>query len=193
MGNMIRAQALGLSLATLGVLAVASFSLAGQPTIEGVPTPRESDEAVHYFPEGGIWCNVWRENNGHVSGNSIQWEYQVAAKYEESPTHYPPGTSKVLSIKTEWWGAAALRMSASISIGVGAGEFSAGLGESWDAVETTKRYWENTLGQTDASYRDTVVVGPREFYMPDSLFLANRATVKVSLNPSYPYPSTCSI
>jgi hypothetical protein len=112
MGNMIRAQALGLSLATLGVLAVASFSLAGQPTAEGSPTPRKDDLQINYnVPGGRLECHVWRENSGRVSGNSIGWEYQVAAKYI--------GSDAVKEIRTAWVGKASLRNSASISVGIG--------------------------------------------------------------------------
>ncbi|MGL5972622.1 MAG: hypothetical protein ACRCZK_02735 [Oscillospiraceae bacterium] len=106
------------------------------------------------------------------SGNTYQWDYQVAAKYK--------GNREVEWIKTEWRGLAQLKNSASLNIGIkNDGVLNAGYSSSWQTKYTRNAMWINTKGQKDASYRSNMVIAPRMDYRNNSRNVTNMAQIKL--------------
>jgi hypothetical protein len=132
---------------------------------------------------GTIECHVWRDNLDVESGNTVQWEYQVAAKYF--------GNKTVTEIETRWYGRASLRNSATISVGIG-NPSHAMLGSSWDPVETREQRWVNTRGQTESSFRDNLVISPKQDYRENTVGVTNHASVIV-YGDGKPYGTGCGV
>lgn len=113
------------------------------------------------------------------SGSTYQWDYQVAAKVNLGfNTGY-----QVERIRTTWIVGASLRNSASLDIGVSKdGTFKAGGSSSWQNVESKPKYWENTKGQKEASYRTNFIVKPARDYRDSTRYVTNTAFVKLKNN-----------
>ncbi|MGL5714216.1 MAG: hypothetical protein ACRCXT_11885 [Paraclostridium sp.] len=121
--------------------------------------------------KGRLISDTWRTNSdGVVSGNTRQWDYQVAAKYS--------GSKAVEWIETRWTASASLRNQASMNLGVGDKEASAGSSSSWQAVQV-EHYAKNTLGQKEASVRRNLVIGPKSDYRPGTVYVKNQASIKL--------------
>ncbi|MDQ5983869.1 MAG: hypothetical protein RUMPE_00898 [Eubacteriales bacterium SKADARSKE-1] len=130
-----------------------------------------SQSKSYSVPGGQLISDAWRSTFCAVSGNTLQWDYQVSAKYN--------GNKRVKRIRTSFKGSASLRNSASMNIGVSETGASAGGGSSWQSVFTTEKYWENTNGQKTSSYRSNMVVAPKKDYRNDTISIINRATVEI--------------
>ncbi len=123
--------------------------------------------------QGTVISNAWRTTgNGNVSGNTRQWDYQVSAQYS--------GARKVQRIRTTWWGGASIKNSASFSIGVGTSGVTYARGSSWSNTTTPKKYWENTNGAKSSSWRSNMLIAPQQYYLSNTIYIANQALVKVS-------------
>lgn len=123
--------------------------------------------------QGTITSNAWRTTgNGSISGNTRQWEYQVSAVYS--------GTKTVQRIRATWWAGAALRTSASLNLGLSNSGVTVGSSSTWTHVTTPEKYWENTNGAKSSSWRTNMFVAPEQHYLSNTIWIANRALVKVS-------------
>jgi hypothetical protein len=158
---------------------IASIAVAATATFAGliVATPASASAQAKSYTipgsQGKITSNAWRTTgNGSISGNTRQWEYQVSAVYSGSKT--------VQRIRTTWWSGASLKNSASISVGVGGSEVSVGVSSAWQNAVTKEKYWENTNGAKDSSWRSNIIVGPQQYYLNNTIYIANTALVKLS-------------
>lgn len=138
--------------------------------------------------EGGkLYSNVWRSNSPSRSGTTYQWDYQVSAKYN--------GTAKVKEIRTTWYVSASLRSGASVAMGVGAGatvSANASASESWQTVATASRYWSNTNGAKESSWRSNAIVSPRKDYRRNTFSVINEARVLIKGNKK-PYTISAGV
>lgn len=122
--------------------------------------------------KGTLTAKAWHSSPATKSGNTYQWDYQVSATYS--------GSYKVASIRTTWKGSASLRKSASINLGITDTDVSAGGSSSWQKITTVSKYWENTNGAKESSYRSNMVVAPCRDYRIGTIALVNTARVKLS-------------
>lgn len=162
-------------------------TLADTPTndSQNVPMPRSKNSKSYSIPggKGTITSNAWRSTSATSSGNTYQWDYQVSAVYS--------GNYAVSSIRTTWRGSASLRNSASIDLGISDSGVSAGGGSSWQNVNTVTKYWENTNGAKESSYRSNMVVTPKKDYRSGTISITNTARVKLSKDAK-PYEISAS-
>ena len=122
--------------------------------------------------KGRLEARVWRQTgNGTASGNTLQWDYKVAA--------YCSGTRTVDWIRVVWYGGASLRNGASVSIGISRDGAEVGTGSTWQQGRTETLRWTNTKGQHIADYGQTMVVAPRQDYQSDSIYTVAIAKVKL--------------
>lgn len=128
-----------------------------------------SDREPANAPGGKLYSNAWRSPLTS-SGNTYKFEYQVSAEYSGSKT--------VEYIRTSWKTCASLRNSASISIGVSAGEVSAGSSSSWQNTCQSAN-WTNSNGSKTASWRSNAVITPRADYRSNTVSIQNTARVKI--------------
>ena len=142
-------------------------------TVGTLPVFAASQSRDYTIPGGGgtITSNVWRQTIETISGNTIQWDYQVSAVYSGSRT--------VTSIRTAWTGSAQLRNSGSINIGTSSGGVSVGGGSSWQTASNSGS-WTNTNGATTSSWRSNLVITPRVDYRANTVAITNAATVNIS-------------
>jgi hypothetical protein len=136
---------------------------------------------------GTLYSNVWRSNNPSKSGTTYQWDYQVSAKYV--------GNVKVQEIRTTWRVSASLRSGSSISMGLGGGatvSATAGTSSSWQTVSTASRYWSNTNGAKESSWRSNAIVAPRTDYRKNTFSVINEARVKLKGNKK-PYTISAGV
>lgn len=147
--------------------------------------PRSAFYKKYNIPggKGTLTSNAWHSTKEKEAGNTYQWDYQVSAVYS--------GKYAVSSIRTTWRGAASLRNSASINLGISNSSVSAGAGPSWKTVRTVSKYWENTNGAKTSSYRSNMVVAPKKDYRPDTISIINTARVKLKKDAK-PYEITAS-
>lgn len=126
--------------------------------------------------KGTLTANAWRtRGDGKKVGNTRQWDYQVSAVYS--------GYHQVEYIKTSWQAGASLSNSASLTIGLGMGETvsaSSGGSSSWQYVTPTAKYYMNTKGQREVSYRSNMYVAPEIDYRSGSISIVNTAIVKLA-------------
>lgn len=158
-----------------------------EPQIYHEIMPLVNQQKKYSIPgdKGTLTSNVWRQSgDGTVSGNTLQWDYQVSAVYE--------GTYKVEYIRTTWQGSASLRNGASISLGISGSGASAGSSSSWQTVKTVEKYWENSNGAKESSWRSNMVVTPRVDYRSRTIGLVNTAKVKLKDDPR-PYEISSSV
>ena len=138
--------------------------------------------------EGGkLYSDVWRSNNPSKSGETYQWDYQVSAKYD--------GTAKVKEIRTTWYVSASLRSGASVGMGVGYGatvSANASTSENWQTVPTAARYWSNTNGTKESSWRSNAIVSPRLDYRRKTFSVINEARVLIKGNKK-PYTISAGV
>ncbi len=153
--------------------------------LQNSPMPRTKNSKSYTIPggKGTLTSNAWRSIIGSSSGNTYQWDYQVSAVYS--------GKYAVSSIRTTWKGSASLRNSASIDLGISESGVSAGGGSSWQNVNTVTKYWENTNGAKESSYRSNMVVSPKQDYRSNTIAITNTARVKLSKDAK-PYEITAS-
>ncbi|MGG7621542.1 hypothetical protein [Bacillus coreaensis] len=121
--------------------------------------------------KGTLTSDAWRSTYSTKSGNTLQWDYQVTAKYT--------GTWTVERIRTTWQGSANLRNSASISLGISNSSVSATSSTSWQNIKTVSKYWENTGGTKTSWYSSNMIVAPAADYQNYTIALINTATVKL--------------
>lgn len=163
-----------------------SPSFASDLNDSNLTSPRISQSKPYTIPggKGTIKSDTWRDNgDGKVSGNTRQWDYQVAAKYT--------GSGSVEWIETKWVASANLRNQASINLGVGSTDASAGSSSSWQAV-ASEHYARNTKGQKEASVRRNLVIGPKSDYKRGSIYVKNTASVKLK-GDAKPYRITSGV
>ena len=144
------------------------------PQIYHEISPLVSQQKKYSIPgdKGTLISNAWRETgDGTVSGNTLQWEYQVSAVYQ--------GSNEVERIRTTWQGSASLRNGASISLGISGSGVSAGSGSQWQTVKTVEKYWENNNGSKESSWRSNMIVTPKVDYRSGTIGLINTAMVKL--------------
>ena len=162
-------------------------TIADTPSDESqdAPMPRTSNSKSYNIPggKGKLTSNAWRSSIASSAGNTYQWDYQVSAVYS--------GTYAVSSIRTTWRGSASLRNSASINLGISNSGGSAGAGSSWQNVNTVTKYWENTNGAKESSYRSNMVVTPKKDYRSGTISITNTARVKLSKDAK-PYEISAS-
>lgn len=142
-----------------------------------LPANATADSDYLTLPSGAgkITSNAWRQTgNGSVSGNTRKWDYQVSAVYS--------GSKKVQRIRSTWWGGASLRNGASFELGISGSGVTVGSGSSWQFITTKKKYWENTNGAKTSSWRSNMIVAPKGDYRSDTIYIANTALVKVSVD-----------
>ena len=149
------------------------------------PMPRTQNSKSYTIPggKGTLTSNAWRSTVASSPGNTYQRDYQVSAVYS--------GNYAVSSIRTTWKGSASLRNSASIDLGISDSGASAGGGSSWQKVNTVTKYWENTNGAKESSYRSNMVVSPQKDYRSNTIAITNTARVKLSKDAK-PYEITAS-
>ena len=147
--------------------------------------PRSADSKSYTIPggQGTLTSNAWRSTTPDLSGNTYQWDYQVSAVYTGSKT--------VSSIRTTWKGSASLKNSASISLGISGSGANAGGSSAWQNVSTVAKYWENSNGAKESSYRSNMVVTPRADYRSGTISITNTARV-VLKGDAKPYEITAS-
>lgn len=134
-----------------------------------------SDRAVRNLPSnyGKLYVRVWR-GDGKESGNTRKWDYLVSAKYLRRKKKV-----RVKSIRISWQGGASLRNGASISLGISDSGVSVGAYEKWTYVKTKVKYWINTKGQNNASYRSNLVAAPSQDYKRWSVWLINTGKLRI--------------
>ena len=159
------------------------------PALQGdalIIKPLTSQGNVLTIPggEGTLTSNCWRQTTATVSGNTLQWSWQVSAVYSGSKT--------VESIKTQWYSSASLRNSASISMGISGDGASASISSTWQVISTAQKYWNNTNGATESDYIGNIAIGPSSDYMSNSICTYNTASVKLSGDPKV-YSITASV
>lgn len=133
--------------------------------------------------KGSLRSNAWRSSSATTSRNTYQWDYQVSAVYT--------GNNTVEKIRTTWKGSASLRNSASIDLGISDLGVSAGGSSSWQNVSTVTKYWENSNGSKESSYRSNMVVSPSKDYRTNTIAITNTARVKLK-GDAKPYEITAS-
>ncbi|MGL5972624.1 MAG: hypothetical protein ACRCZK_02745 [Oscillospiraceae bacterium] len=121
---------------------------------------------------GRLEAHVWVQTVGKNSGNTIQWDYQVAAKYV--------GNRKVNMIRIDWQGGASLRKSASIDVNAIGAISSVGVSSSWQNVKTPNRYWINSNGSKESSWRSNMIIAPRKDYRSSTRSMIAKARVNVN-------------
>ena len=144
------------------------------------------DQSKDYIIPGGkgtLTSNAWRSGE-NPSGNTLQWDYQVSAYYT--------GNEFAETIRTTWQGSAQLRSSANMNLGVSESGVTAGGGSSWGTYNTPTKYWENTNGTKESSYRSNMVVTPAIDYRSGTISITNTATVKLR-NDAKPYTISASV
>lgn len=153
--------------------------------LQNVPMLRAKNSKSYIIPgrKGTLISNAWRSTAATSAGNTYQWDYQVSAVYS--------GNYAVSSIRTTWRGSASLRNSASINLGISNSGVSAGGGSSWQNVNTVTKYWENTNGAKNASYRSNMIVTPKKDYRSGTISITNTARVKLSRDAK-PYEISAS-
>ncbi|WP_057914071.1 hypothetical protein [Peribacillus muralis] len=139
-----------------------------------IPMPRASQDKGYNIPgnQGKLTSNVWRSQVGQTSGNTLQWDYQVSAVYS--------GSKKVESIRTTWKASASMRNSANISLGISGSGVNTGGGSAWTTTSTKTKYWENSSGAKESSYRSNVIISPKGDYRTGTISVTNTAKVKLS-------------
>ncbi len=139
----------------------------------GLPASATSQSKDLTIPgnQGTLTSNAWRSTSYTVSGNTYQWDYQVSANYSGSKT--------VERIRTTWTANASLRNSASISVGISSSEVSVGASSSWSNATTKPKYWENSNGAKESSWRSNIIVTPSKDYRSDTISITNTALVKL--------------
>ena len=128
-----------------------------------------SQSKNYSIPGGQLISDSWRSTLGTSSGNTLQWDFQVSAKYA--------GNRKVERIRTTFRCSASLKHSASINMGISGTGANAGGGSSWQNVSTIEKYWENTKGQNTSSYRSNMVISPKRDYRDCTASVINKAEV----------------
>lgn len=154
-----------ISLLCVAVLAV---------TASIVPASATAQSKSKTLPDsyGTLTSNAWRQTgNGTVSGNTLQWDYQVSAVYSGSKT--------VSRIRSIWQGSASMKNSGSLSLGISNSGVSVGASSSWQTVNTVAKYWENTNGATSSSWRSNMVASPKSEYKSDTISISNTALVQI--------------
>lgn len=149
------------------------------------PMPRASNSRTYNIPgnKGKLTSNAWRSRL-NSSGNTYQCDYQVSSEYS--------GDHTVESIRATWQGSASLRNSASISLGVSGDGASAGASSSWSTVKTVAKYWENSNGSKNSSYRSNMVISPSVDYRSNTVSIVNTARVKLK-GDEKPYEISASV
>ena len=167
------------------IFAQESDSIKQDSENSAVVMPRTSNSKYLSIPggKGKLTANAWRSTNETTSGNTYQWDYQVSAVYS--------GKYAVEKIRTTWVGSASLRNSASISLGITGSGVNAGVGSSWQNVETKIKYWENNNGAKNSSARSNMIVSPRKDYRKDTIAIKNTARVKLKVDAK-PYEISAS-
>lgn len=162
-------------------------TLADTPADESrnTPMPTSANSKSYKIPggKGTLTSNAWRSSSATGAGNTYQWDYQVSAAYV--------GSYALSSIRTTWRGAASLRNSASINLGISNSGGSAGASSSWQNINTVTKYWENTNGAKESSYRSNMVVTPSKDYRAGTISITNTARVKLSKDAK-PYEISAS-
>jgi hypothetical protein len=64
--------------------------------------------------------------------------------------------------------------------GINGSDVSVGSGSSWDNISTNPKYWENSNGTKSSSWRSNIIVAPQQYYLKDTIYIANTALVKLS-------------
>jgi len=160
---------------SLALIFILCFSLFSSPCYAS----SQSNSITLPSNYGKLTSNVWRTTIGKVSGNSIQWNYQVSSVYS--------GSKKVSTIKATWKGSASLRNGANFSIGIGADSIKVGIGSTWRTISQSG-CWVNTNGAKSASYRSNIIVTPKRDYRSGTICVQNTAYLKLkgdSRNWSY--------
>lgn len=159
--------------------------------ILSVPAFATSDSQSLTIPSNGgtLTSDVWRSTTETTSGNTLQWDYQITAKYTGSRT--------VQSIKAAWYSSASLRNSASINMSFSVGDggiasISAGASSTWQTTTTRNVTWTNSNGSTSSWDRSNIAIGPKVDYRADTICTYNTATVTVS-GDAKPYTITASV
>lgn len=135
--------------------------------------------------KGTITSNAWRTfGDGTISGNTRQWEYQVSAVYS--------GNKTVSSIRTTWQGSASMRNGGNFSLGISNSGVTAGAGSNWQSVTTVSKYWENSNGAKESSYRSNMIATPSADYRPGTVSITNEAKVTLKGDPK-PYSIIASV
>lgn len=190
MKKTILSSILALSMVTsIGVSVLATENVdnntQSEITMEEPSKERAKDTKPQTIPggKGTIRSNVWR-GTSRSSGNTYQWDYQVSAEYT--------GNYAVEYIMTEWRNSASLRTSASISGGASADSVSAGGSSAWQSVKTPVKYWKNTNGSKNSSWRSTIVVNPKKDYRSGTVSTVNTARVKLK-SDAKPYEAVASV
>lgn len=179
-----------IAISTISCLGVPAFASENINTSENIiseesPTSRVNQSKPQTIPggKGTITSSAWR-GIANTSGNTYQWDYQVGADYS--------GNYSVEYIMTEWTNSASLRTSASISGGASADSISASSGASWQTVTTPTKYWKNTNGSKNSSWRSTIVVNPKKDYRTGTVSTVNKAKVKLKSDAKY-YEAIASV
>ena len=148
--------------------------------------PRAAQGKTYTIPgsKGTITSNAWRTSgDGTISGNTRQWDYQVSAVYA--------GNQTVAKIRTTWQGSASLRNGANFSLGISGTGVTVGGGSSWQGVTTTSKYWENSNGSKESSYRSNMIATPGIDYRSGTVSITNEAKVTLKGDPK-PYSINAS-
>ncbi len=154
-------------------------------TLLGESVYATSDTSKLSVPGGKLYAKVWRTTgDGKSSGNSKKWNYQVSSSYS--------GKKKVKFIRCTWRSSATLRCSASISIGISDSGGSASASSSWQTVKSKEKYWQNSNGSKESSWRSNITVGPKKYYDRNTIYSYSKGRVKIKGYPKY-YEITASI
>ncbi len=169
----------------IGVILMALSIMTACMTIDVYAANQSKSKSVK---EGGkLYSNVWRSNSPSKSGTTYQWDYQVSAKYS--------GKAKVKEIRTTWRVSASLRSGASLAMGVGYGatvSANASSSSSWQTVPTASRYWSNTNGAKESSWRSNAIVAPKKDYRRKTFSVINEARVLIKGNKK-PYTISAGV
>jgi len=155
------------------IAATALVCVMGIALAQSAAATRDSRPLAIPGGQGTITSNTWRTTgNGSITGNTRQWEYQVSAEYA--------GSKAVQRLRATWYSGASLKNSASMDVGIGASGITVGISNAWQNGRTHPKYWENTNGARNSSWRSNIVVAPQAFYLNDTIFIANTALVKLA-------------
>lgn len=165
-GKTMRKSKVILALALSGIILATSM-----PTEISATSQKKSKKVE----EGGyLYSNAWRSTDETKSGNTYQWDYQVSAEYT--------GSATVSEIRTTWHGSASLRSGAGMNIGISGTGVNASASSNWQTVTTVDKYWSNTNGAKNASWRSNMIVTPYKDYRANTISIINEAYLKVNGN-----------
>ncbi len=124
--------------------------------VEAASSYTSDKESVSVSGGGTLYSYTERQSTGSVNGNVRKVKFYVYAKYSGSQT--------VTSIKCSWKTGAKLRNSATLTLNTSVGSsysVSASASSTYQNVESSTKYWNNTNGATISYEASNFTIAPK--------------------------------